>query len=267
MTPETGLWDVLAVRYGSHQRQRADNFIGGDPHDAPMPIDYFVWVLKQGERVIVVDTGFDAACAARRGRTITTPVEEALAAVGVDHAAVADVVLTHLHYDHAGNSALFPAARFHIQDREMAFATGRCMCHPFMRAPFDGGDVETMVRRLFAGRLAFHDGSEEIAPGVTVHLVGGHSKGLQVVRVETARGPVVLASDASHTYEHFETGRAFTIVHDVEALFEGYATLRRLAPNDAHIVPGHDPLVMARYPAPESRLSGLAVRLDVMPKG
>lgn len=259
------VWEVFAVRYATAHRTRAETFLGGDPHDAAMPIDYFVWVIRNGARTFVVDTGFDAAGAAKRGRTITTPVADALAAVGVDHARVEDVILTHLHYDHAGNGALFPAARFHVQDREMAYATGRCMTHGLLRAPFEGEDVVTMVRRLFDGRLAFHDGTDEIAPGITVHLVGGHSKGLQIVRVETARGPLVLASDATHYYEHFETGRAFPIVHDVEALLEGYRTLRRLAPDDSHVVPGHDPLVMARYPAPEPRLEGLAVRLDVPP--
>ena len=261
----TAPWEVLAVRYAHSDRKRAENFIGGDPHDAPMPIDYFVWVLRNGSRTIVVDTGFDAAMAARRGRSITTPVEEGLAAVGVDHAAVEDVIVTHFHYDHAGNRELFPAARFHVQDREMAYATGRCMCHGLLRHPFEADDVVAMVRRLFDGRIAFHDGADAVAPGVTVHHVGGHSKGLQVVRVETARGPVVLASDATHYYEHFQTGRAFTVVHDLEALLEGYRTLRRLAPSDDHIVPGHDPLVLARYPAPDARLSGLAVRLDVAP--
>ena len=44
-------------------------------------------------------------------------------------------------------------------------------------------------------------------------------------------------------------------------------TLRALAPIAGHIVPGHDPLVMARYPAPSPALEGIAVRLDVAPRG
>jgi hypothetical protein len=47
---------------------------------------------------------------------------------------------------------------------------------------------------------------------------------------------------------------------------EGYDTLRRIADSPRHIIPGHDPLVMARYPAVSKELEGIAVRLDVMPR-
>ena len=58
-----------------------------------------------------------------------------------DPASIRDVVITHLHYDHAGNLNLFPNARFHLQDREMQFATGRHMCMGCMRGAFDVEDV------------------------------------------------------------------------------------------------------------------------------
>ena len=88
----------------------------------------------------------------------------------------------------------------------MAYATGRCMCHQHLRIPFEEEDVVAMVRKVFAGRVTFHDGASEIAPGITVHKIGGHSKGLQCVRVKTKRGTVVLASDTAHLYAHIERG-------------------------------------------------------------
>jgi glyoxylase-like metal-dependent hydrolase (beta-lactamase superfamily II) len=87
-----------------------------------------------------------------------------------------------------------------------------------------------------------------------------------VVRVNTRRGWVVLASDASHFYANMEQVRPFPIVWSVAEMVEGYARLRALAASPAHIVPGHDPLVMARYPAPSKDLEGIVCRLDVMPK-
>ena len=123
-------WEVLALRYARHERRAQENFLlpVPDPHDA-MPMDYFVWVLRAPDgRTIVVDCGFDEATATRRGRTILRPVQDCLRAVGADPAEVADVVVTHLHYDHAGNLDLFPNAVFHLQEREMAFATGKHMC-------------------------------------------------------------------------------------------------------------------------------------------
>src|SRR6266849_4308810 len=83
-----------------------------------------------------------------------------------------------------------------------------------------------------------------IAPGVTVHHIGGHSKGLQSVRVKTRRGYVVLAADATHLYAHLDGGRVFPITYNVEEVVEGYETLKRLASSPRHVVPGHDPLVL-----------------------
>lgn len=260
------IYEIFAVRYARVDRPRTENFLGGDPHDANMPLDYFVWVVRNRRRTVIVDTGFDAEMGRRRQRETLTPVGEGLQALGVDPGAVEQVIVSHLHYDHAGNHDLFPSARFHLQDAEMAYATGRCMCHDLLRMPFEVDDVVAMVRKVFAGRVTFHDGDAELFPGITVHRVGGHSKGLQVVRVRTERGWVVLASDASHFYEHIEKNRAFTIVHNVEALLEGYRIVRGLASSPEHIIPGHDPLVLARYPAPAAGLEGVAARLDVAPK-
>ena len=262
----TETWELFAIRYGRHEgRVRADNFIvPPDRHDAPMPIDYFVWAIINGERAIVVDTGFDREEAARRGREIERLPREGLAMLGVDTRRVADVIVTHLHYDHAGTIDDFPAARFHLQDLEMAYATGRHMAHKPFGYAYSAAHVKRLIDKLFEGRLAFHDGDSQIAPGVTVHRIGGHTMGMQCVRVLTRRGWVVLASDASHLYENMEATAPFPIAYSVADMVQGYETMRRLAGSQAHIVPGHDPLVMERYPEAQG-LAGVAVRLDAAP--
>lgn len=267
-------YEVYAVRYAHNPNaRRSNNFIGGDPHDGPMPLDYFVWAIK-GPRTpgssargqaFIFDTGFDAPMGAKRNRQFLRSPAVGLEAIGVDPASVEDVVLSHMHYDHCGNYDLFPRARYHLQDIEMAYCTGRCMCHPGLRAPFEESDVAAMLHKLFAGRVAFHDGVDELAPGLTVHHVGGHSKGLQVLRVWTRRGWMVLASDASHFYANMQEGRAFPIMHSHEATLEGYATMKRLASTPDAIIPGHDPLVLQRYPVAKPGLEGTVVRLDVEP--
>ncbi len=148
----------------------------------------------------------------------------------------------------------------------MAYCTGRCMCHHGLRLPFEVDDVVSMVRKVFDGRVSFHDGATRIAPGLTVHLVGGHSKGLQMVRVWTRRGWLVVASDASHFYAHFEQGRVFPVTYSVGDTLEGYTTLRSLVDDPVNIIPGHDPIVLSRYPAAAPGLEGIAVRLDADPK-
>jgi glyoxylase-like metal-dependent hydrolase (beta-lactamase superfamily II) len=188
-----------------------------------------------------------------------------LKALDVDPAGVEDVIITHMHYDHCGNHGLFPRARFHLQDREMFFATGRCMGEDSQRHALDVEDVVAMVRRVHAGRVVFHDGDDELAPGLSVHFVGGHTMGLQMVRVWTERGWVVLASDASHLYANMEERRPFPIVHDVNAVLAGYDRAYALASSRQHVIPGHDPLVLRRYPAPSPALQGIVARLDVEP--
>ncbi|MDH5535961.1 MAG: N-acyl homoserine lactonase family protein [Betaproteobacteria bacterium] len=255
-------YEIYAIKYAHHERNASANFLGGDPHDGPMPMDYFVWLIRGQGREIVVDTGFNAAVAAQRGRRVTLPVEEGLRRMQVEVASVKDVVITHLHYDHVGNFDLFPQATFHLQDLEMQYATGRCMAVEAMRHAYELEDVVGMVRRVYAGRVRFHDGDGEISPGVTLHHVGGHTMGLQIVRVATRRGWVVLASDASHYYANMEQSRPFPIVYNVGDMVDGWHKARALADSPAHVIPGHDPLVMDRYPAPAVPLQGTVVRLD-----
>jgi glyoxylase-like metal-dependent hydrolase (beta-lactamase superfamily II) len=256
------IYEVYAIKYAHHVRRASENFIGGDPHDGPMPLDYFIWLLRGEDRELVVDTGFSAAVAKRRGREHLRCPSAGLRLLGTDAGAVKDVVITHLHYDHVGNFELFPAADLHLQELEMHYATGRYMGHECFRGAFDVEDVVGMVRRVYEGRVRFHAGDTEIAPGVSVHLIGGHTMGLQVVRVETRRGPLVLASDASHFYANMEEVRPFPIVWSVAQMVDGYRRLRSLAASPEHVIPGHDPQVMQRYPAPSRELEGIAVRLD-----
>ena len=257
-------YEILAVKYAERlNRVRAESFIAADDHNAPHPMDYFVWVVRNGRRTIVVDTGFDEAEGTKRGRTVLRTPASALATIGIAAADIDDVVVTHLHYDHAGTLGAFPKARFHLQAAEMAFATGPCMCLPYLRQPFTAEHVCEMVRHVYSGRVVFYDGDAEIAPGLTVHKIGGHSRGLQALRVMTAGGPVVLASDAAHYYETFEMEKPFVIVADMEDMLKGYGTIKRLAGDPTRVIPGHDPLVLKRYPPLTAASAGIVHRLDV----
>ena len=259
----TETYDVYAIRYATQKdRRRHENFIAADPHDGPMPIDYFVWAIVNNKRTIIVDTGFEHGEAGSRGRQLIRLPREGLALLGIESHGVQDVIITHMHYDHAGTLDDFPNARFHIQELELSYVTGRYMCHGALRHSYSVGHVTAMIERLYADRVAFHDGDEALAPGISVHHIGGHTRGLQCVRVNTRRGWVVLASDASHFYENMEKGAPFPIVFNVGDMLQGHAKMRKLAESPEHIIPGHDPLVMERYPAPDSELEGIVVRLD-----
>jgi len=264
---EAPVYEVFAIRYATRDGKRRDMVLGGDPHDADMPMDYYIWLIRNAGRVVLVDTGFNVDMAAKRNRTLLRVPADGLRMLGVEPGDIGDVIITHMHNDHVGTLEDFPRARFHLQDDEMAFATGRMMCHQRFRRSYEVDHVTGMVRMVFNDRVVFHKGEGGVAPGITVHHVGGHTPGMQVVRVRTRRGWVVLASDASHYYEHFEKSQCFPVVYDMGDLLEGYALLRRLAEGSLrHIVPGHDPLVMRRYPPAGPGLEDIAVRLDVDPR-
>lgn len=254
-------FEVYAIKYATREARSGEHFHGGDPHDAPMPMDYYVWAVVSPEHTIVVDTGFTSEVAARRGRKHLRCPTEALGALGIDCARVPYVILTHLHYDHVGNLEKFPAATYVVQEAEMAFWTGRYASREHFRTIMEVDDVVYLVRENFEGRLRFVAGSEEIVPGIEVHRAGGHSAGLQVVRVKTARGSVVLASDVTHFYANIEEDRPYSIVSDLPRMYGAFDLVHTLADSPAHVVPGHDPLVMERYRAAGEELEGVAVRI------
>lgn len=253
---------VHAIRYATRQGRRANNFLDADPHDGPMPMDYFVWVAQHGGRSIVIDTGFSRAVGERRGRQFLRCPTEGLRLLGIAPETVEDVIVTHLHNDHAGNWEQFPQARFHLQEAEMAFATGKYMRHACCGRAYELDQVLEAVRMNYEGRVEFHDGTEEIAKGISVHPGPGHTPGLQFVRIHTRRGWIVLASDVTHYYENLESGRPFRLVFHVGAALDSFRAVSRLASSPAHVIPGHDPLVMERYPPPREELRGIAARLD-----
>ncbi|MBN9514386.1 MAG: N-acyl homoserine lactonase family protein [Alphaproteobacteria bacterium] len=268
----TPIYEVHAVKYAHLPRKAWEVQINPDPHDADFPMDYFVWVAipldESGKRAlggkpIVIDTGFNATVGKQRGREVKKNPADLLGDLGIDANEIEDVIVTHLHYDHIGNWDRFPKARFHLQDKEMNFATGRHMCKGPFRHAYECEDIVGMVRVLYGGRVVFHDGDEELQPGISLHLIGGHTMGIQSVRINTRNGWLVLASDASHYFWGVNNDKLFSIVYSVADMLAGYDKLKKLADGRTEmVIPGHDAEVMKRFPPSAKGLEGVSVRLD-----
>jgi glyoxylase-like metal-dependent hydrolase (beta-lactamase superfamily II) len=236
---------IHAIRY-AHRACTSSEAFYGDHHARPMTMDYFVWALANGTHTVVVDLGFTEPVGTRRGRQFLRCPSKGLAEIGIDCARVEHVILSHFHYDHVGNYALFPNATFYVQDAEMAFYTGRHAGLPAFRHSVEVDDVCALVRLNYEGRLVFVDGSREIVPGVSVHKVGGHTAGMQIVTVDHARGRAVVASDASHYYRNLEQRIPFNTLHDLPGMYRAFDRIRELAGAPDLVIPGHDPMVLER---------------------
>jgi len=256
-------YKVYAIRYGSRDdRRRSDDFYLGDPHDGPHPLNYYMWaIVGDDSTAYVVDAGYTPETAAKRGRNVLCDPLEVLSSLGVNVATQRDVILTHLHYDHMGHYASFPQARFWVTDDEMAFWTGRYASREGYKVVIEEEDILGMVALNFRGRVKFVDNVATVAPGITLHPVGGHSPGLQMVRVQTDKGTIVLASDVAHFYENFEADRPFTIVHSLMDMYRAFDAMHELVDTPRNIVPGHDPLVFERYAAVSPDLDGFVVEI------
>ena len=263
--PDT--YEVYAIRYAEnpHRRRGQNIILDGDP-EALHPMDFFTWVLVSPQRTLVIDTGMSREKAQHHGLRFLREPADGLRALGIAPEAQTEVILTHMHYDHIGNVDQFPAARFLMQQAEMNFVTGPDMRHYWFRRPYALDEVARLLGYLYDGRLTLHGAELEVAPGVSVHLVGGHTAGQEIVRVHTRRGWVVLASDALHYYEEYERTVPFTVAHNLSDMLNAHERIRALAESDDHVIPAHDPLIMEKYPAARADLAGIVVRLDVAPR-
>lgn len=242
-------FEVYALCYGRRSGFRGEHFLGYDGNSAePHPTAYYVWLAVSPEHTVLVDAGIRAARAREIPGLDYVEPGRLLAGLG---AAPDIVVLTHLHYDHCGTVADFPDAQCVVQQSEVDYWTG-----PWAKRIARERWLldEVALEDLRADPV---DGDAEVVPGLSVHLVGGHTAGMQVVRVETAGGPVVLASDAAHFHENLDDDRPAPLLHSMTGVYAAFDRVRELA-GPGIVVPGHDPEVLSRYPPVTDRIVRLS---------
>jgi glyoxylase-like metal-dependent hydrolase (beta-lactamase superfamily II) len=251
------VYQVYALKCGERDTTACEFFFREPSHER-LTLHFFVWLILGGPHPVVVDTGFGEEDAATRGLRGYVSPPAMLARAGVRAEDVPLALVTHLHWDHWAGFRHFPAAEFWIQRDEVAFWTGPAARYDVYKAPANVGALAELVRLNYGNRIRIVDGEREVLPGLHVHRIGGHTAGLQIVSVETARGRVVLASDASHFYRNVERLQPVQLITSLPEMLAGFETIRSLAGSARLIVAGHDPEVATRFEAVEPGIVRIA---------
>ncbi len=264
------LYEVVVVRHGTRTTKRSDVFLNHhfyDESDAPHAVDYYFWIIRNESRSIIVDTGFSPAAGAARNRTILIEAATAYREVGVDVMQPHQVIVTHAHYDHIGNLGLFANSPVLISQAEFDFWQTE-LATKYLIAYFSERDELEELRSIKRdGRLTTFTGSIEIAPGIEVIEVGGHTPGQAMVRVPTRDGVVLLASDAVHFLEEIERDMPFISATDLPGMYAGFQRVRDMvaAGTVDIVIPGHDAAALDGLEPLRGELAGHAAIIGRMP--
>ena len=198
------MWERVSPPDGQHRIQLDTNCV----------------LVQTRDSLGLIDTGYGGKTPTKQRLRYAlddgTPLAPSLAAVGVAPESIDWVILTHLHFDHAGGATrrdeegrlrpMFPRARHIVQRVEWEDATGDI---PELVGAYYPDDFAPLEKE---GLLELVDGDAEIAPGVATQLTGGHTRGHQIVRIESADDSAVCLADICPTTAHLRT--LWTMAYD-----------------------------------------------------
>jgi glyoxylase-like metal-dependent hydrolase (beta-lactamase superfamily II) len=246
LTASLPRYEIYALKYAERETT-ACQFFYREASEEPITLHFYFWLIRGGPYPVLLDTGFSQEDAATRGVKAYVSPASMLERAGVKATEVPVALISHLHWDHWGGYGLFPNATFWIQREEVAFFTGPIARFEVYRQLTNPAALGELVKLNYAGRVKLLDGDTEILPGVRAHWVGGHTAGLQIVTVPTARGQIVLTSDASHFYRNIERRQPVQIITSLPQMLLAFEKIEALAGSPELIVAGHDPLVATRF--------------------
>jgi glyoxylase-like metal-dependent hydrolase (beta-lactamase superfamily II) len=245
-------YEVYAIRYATIPDFPVAQLVAGADRSRKLDIAMMVWLVRGAGRNILVDSGFYREQFFRQWHvTDFVKPSEALAAVGLKPEDITDVIITHMHWDHADGMDLFPKARIWLQKDELQYYAGEAWQSPRTHGGIDPDDVLAVVKLNMQGRVGLVNGdAQEIIPGVTCYIGGKHTYASQYVGVNTAAGTVVLASDNMYLYENLDKHVPIAATLDAASNLRAQDRMKQLAASPRLIIPGHDPAVLKNFPNP-----------------
>jgi glyoxylase-like metal-dependent hydrolase (beta-lactamase superfamily II) len=223
-----------------------------------------VWLIRGNGRNILVDSGFYRPQFFKQFKVESfIKASEAVSQPGIMPAGqaaltpddITDVIITHMHWDHADGMDLFPKARIWLQIDEYTYYTGEAWQSPRTHGGIEPDDVLAAVKLNFAGRVTLVNGdAQQILPGITCYTGGKHTFQSQYIGVNTKAGTVILASDNMYLYENLEKHVPIVQTLDAASNLRAQDRMKQLAASPRLIVPGHDPAVFEKFPKVSERV-------------
>ena len=253
-------YEVYAIRYASIPDFPVAALVKGADSSRKMEIAMVVWLIKGNGRNVLVDSGFyrEQFFKQWKVKDFVKP-SEAVAQAGIKPEEITDVIITHMHWDHADGMDLFPKAKIWVQKDEYSYYTGEAWQQPRTHGGIDPDDVLAIVKLNMAGRVGLVNGdAQEIIPGITCYTGGKHTWQSQYVGVNTRKGAVVLASDNMYLYENLDKHLPIAATLDADSNLRAQDRMKQIAADPKFIIPGHDPAMFERFPKVADRV----VRID-----
>ncbi len=253
-------YEVYAIRYATIPGFAVNQLVAGADPARKLDIAMMVWLVRGGGRTILVDSGFYREQFFRQWHvTDFVRPDEAVKRAGANPEEVTDLIVTHMHWDHADGMDLFPKARVWLQKEELEYYAGEAWQSRRTHGGIDPDDVIAAVKLNLQGRMGLVNGdAQEILPGIACYTGGKHTWASQFVTVNTAAGTVVLASDNMYLYENLEKHVPIAATLDADSNLRAQDRMRQMAAKPELVVPGHDPEVMKRFPNTQPGVAKIA---------
>ncbi|HZE25585.1 MAG TPA: N-acyl homoserine lactonase family protein [Blattabacteriaceae bacterium] len=263
-TATAPVYEVFAIRYASIPDFPVSALIAGADPQRKLSIAMTVWLIRGNGRNILVDSGFYRPQFFKQFKVENfIKASEAVGQPGIMPAGqpaltpddITDVIITHMHWDHADGMDLFPKARIWLQKDEYTYYTGEAWQSPRTHGGIEPDDVLAAVKLNLAGRVSLVNGdAQQILPGITCYTGGKHTFQSQYVGVNTKAGTVILASDNMYLYENLEKHVPIAQTLDAASNLRAQDRMKQLAASPRLIIPGHDPAVFEKFPKVSERV-------------
>jgi len=252
-------YKIYALKYAGPVKKCGAHFLWQKDWDKTRSGNFYFWCIRNKEQTILVDTGVSPDMAIQRNLPNYINPATLLFRLGVKAEEIQHVIITHLHWDHAGGVTLFPNATYYLHQKEFSFWTkDKVSSTPPFKLLSDQNYINHLKAGKNVGRLVLIKEERQVFPGIKLIPAPGHSPGLMAVAVNTETGTAVVGSDAAYAFDNYSENWPSDVIFNMEDAIKTMEKLRKKASSPALLFPGHDTGMADHYPRAAKDITRLA---------